>query len=234
MSTLDPRLKESLDKVVAKRARIVIDHILAHGFITTEDIANYGYNHPPRAIRDVREHGIPIETYSIKSSTGKNIAAYKFGDPEDIQDHKMGGRQVFSKDLTNLLYINGNNRCFICGHKYEKRYLQIDHRVPYEIAGDATDQNEHNAFMLLCGTCQRKKSWSCEQCENWTNKDENHCLTCYWATPEDYKHIAGEQVQRAELTFSGDDLIVIKQLQHEADSHNMRLEDLLKKKILNK
>ena len=40
--------------VIAKRPKAVIDHILQYGFITTEDLKEiYGYNHPPRAARDV-------------------------------------------------------------------------------------------------------------------------------------------------------------------------------------
>ena len=50
---------ELLESVEAKRPRTVIDHILAHGYVTTEDLKErYGYNHPPRAARDVRELGI--------------------------------------------------------------------------------------------------------------------------------------------------------------------------------
>lgn len=47
---------ELLEGVQQKRARTVIDHILKHGQITTQEIKDtYGYNHPPRTARDVRE-----------------------------------------------------------------------------------------------------------------------------------------------------------------------------------
>ena len=50
---------ELLESVRHKRARTVIDHILEHGQITTAELKDqYGYNHPPRAARDVREQGI--------------------------------------------------------------------------------------------------------------------------------------------------------------------------------
>jgi hypothetical protein len=50
----------------------VIDHILQYGFITTEDLENtYGYNHPPRAARDVREAGIPLETFKVSAQRHK-------------------------------------------------------------------------------------------------------------------------------------------------------------------
>ena len=58
---------ERLKRVTGKRSRIVVDHILEHGFIATDELEQiYGYMHPPRAVRDVREQGIPIETYRIR------------------------------------------------------------------------------------------------------------------------------------------------------------------------
>ena len=57
-----------------KRPKTVIDHILKHGHITTEESKNkYGYNHPPRAARDVRERGIRLETYRVSSASGRKI-----------------------------------------------------------------------------------------------------------------------------------------------------------------
>jgi hypothetical protein len=66
--------------VNAKRPKTVIDHIIEYDFITTEELKEkYGYNHPPRAVRDVRENGIPIETFRVTGSDGRKIAAYRFG-----------------------------------------------------------------------------------------------------------------------------------------------------------
>lgn len=57
-----------LESVTAKRPRTVIQHILKNGFITSQELKDiYGYNHPPRAVRDVREYGIPLITYRIAS-----------------------------------------------------------------------------------------------------------------------------------------------------------------------
>ena len=76
---------ERLKRVTGRRSRIVVDHILEHGFITTDELEQiYGYMHPPRAVRDVREQGIPIETHRIRSSDGRNIAAYRFGNPSEV------------------------------------------------------------------------------------------------------------------------------------------------------
>jgi hypothetical protein len=67
-----------LRAVTSKRPKTVIDHILKHGHITTDELKTlYGYDHPPRAARDVREAGIPLETFKVVSpTTGRKVAAY--------------------------------------------------------------------------------------------------------------------------------------------------------------
>ena len=63
---------KKLASIKAKRAKTVIDHVLKHGFITTEQLKNkYGYDHPPRAIRDVKEYGIQLEMYRVAGSHGR-------------------------------------------------------------------------------------------------------------------------------------------------------------------
>ena len=67
-SEIDPMLLALCESIDAKRARTVIDHILEYGIITNEELNDlYGYDHPPRAIRDVRENGIPLITHSVTS-----------------------------------------------------------------------------------------------------------------------------------------------------------------------
>ncbi|MBP6741162.1 MAG: HNH endonuclease [Leptospiraceae bacterium] len=194
-----------ISKIKNKRARIVIDHILKNGFITTEDLEKeYGYSHPPRAARDVRETGIPLETFSVKSSSGKSIAAYKFGDLNKVQTEKIGGRVLFSKKLKKELYINSKGKCNICNAFFEERYLQIDHRVPYEIVGDTKSEMNSSELMLVCASCNRAKSWSCEKCTNWLkSKKESTCKACYWGSPESYTHIATEEIRRLDLVWKG-------------------------------
>jgi hypothetical protein len=90
--------------ITAKRPKAVIDHILQHGFITTEDLkVTYGYNHPPRAARDVREHGIPLETFRVTGSDNRKIAAYRFGDISKARFSKLSGRTGLSKQIKDEL-----------------------------------------------------------------------------------------------------------------------------------
>jgi len=219
---------ELLQSVNAKRPKIVIEHILKYGFITSEELKTvYGYNHPPRAVRDVREYGIAIETYRITGSDGRKIAAYKFGDSSEIRFSKLSGRTALSKTIKDKLISIYGCKCFIYQEVMEERDLQIDHRIPFEVNGD-NDMNP-DSFMLLSGSANRAKSWSCEQCENWNNKkDKTVCLSCYWAYPENYSHIAMLPIRRVDLIWQGEDIEKYEKLKEQAISAQQSIPDFIK------
>ena len=197
-----------LESVTAKRPRTVIQHILKHGFITSEELKDkYGYNHPPRAVRDVREHGIPLVTYRVKGSDGKTIAAYRFGNPSDAKNNlsKAAGRTALSKALKQSLIEKYGSKCFACLETMDESVLQVDHRIPYEIGGEH-DENDIDYYMLLSPSANRAKSWTCEHCKNWEIKDSSFCLRCFWAHPENYDHVAGKYERIISLVFTGDEI----------------------------
>ena len=234
--TLSDDFIQLISTITNKRAKIVIDHIIEHGYITTRDLeTTYGYSHPPRAARDVREAGIPLETFNVKSDEGKSIAAYKFGDLSQILHNRIAGRQIFSKKFKSQLYALCNGKCAICNGHFEERYLQIDHKVPYQISGDIDSFKLIIAhYMLLCAKCNRAKSWSCEHCENWINKkDPDLCLKCYWGNPDNYDHIALKQIRRLELIWQDSEVLFFDTLKKEAIDANIELPDFLKKMIEN-
>ncbi len=199
---------ELLQSITAKRPKTVIDHILQHGQITTEELKNlYGYNHPPRAIRDVKEHGIPIKMFRVTGSDGRKIAAYRFGDPADIRATQLSGRTAYSANLKAMLIEKYGIRCNIYLESFPVRELQIDHRVPFEISGDNSElSSDVNEYMLLCASANRAKSCSCENCLNWKNKDVAICKTCYWAYPESYNHVAMHNIRRLDLLWSSEEV----------------------------
>ena len=219
--------KEFLNKlksITAKRAKIVIDHILKHGSISTEELKNvYGYDHAPRAVRDVREQGIPIITFKVQGKNDKWIAAYKFGDPDKIEAGKSGGRKTFSKKLKEELGEASGSRCAICLTPYELRCLQIDHCVPYEIGG------ESQLLTLLCGSCNRAKSWSCEHCSNWRHeKDIEICTKCYWASPMRYSHIALNLIRRLDITWTDKEVSTYEKIKSIAKKQDIPLPEFVK------
>ena len=221
-----------LRAVRSKRPRTVIDHIVKHGFITTEVLkSKYGYNHPPRAARDVREQGIPLETFKVVGTDGRKIAAYRFGDLRGIRRALIGGRRAFSKAFKSGLAGTQDSRCQICSQKFENRYLQVDHRIPYEVAGEvALDERDATSYMLLCGSCNRAKSWSCEHCQNWSKiHDSEICKSCYWASPESYRHIAMQDVRRLDLTWSGDEVVEYDRVRATAQGVGEAMPDYVKR-----
>jgi hypothetical protein len=221
MPSLPQAFIDECQKITAKRPKTVIDHILAHGFITTEELKEtYGYNHPPRAVRDVREHGISIETFKVTGSDGRKIAAYRFGDTTIQTYKKLSGRTALSKKLKDTLIEKYGCRCFIYLENVDERDLQVDHRIPYEVGGDGENiELNPNDFMLLSGSANRAKSWFCEQCENWNNaKERTVCLSCYWAYPESYSHIAKREIRRIDLIWQENEVGTYEKLKAEADA----------------
>jgi len=207
-SDLPKNFIKKLKSVNAKRPKTVIDHILEHGFVTTEELSQlYGYDHAPRAARDVRELGIPLETFLVKGKRGRIIAAYRFGDLSKIRDGISGGRKVWPKEFKSDLVSANGERCAGCFTTFEERYLQIDHCVPYEVGGNPEGELNIADYMLLCGSCNRAKSWSCEHCRNWkTDHLIDICKSCYWGNPEDYKHVALRLIRRLDITWTEDEV----------------------------
>jgi hypothetical protein len=221
---------EYVKSITNKRAKIVIDHILKNGFITTEELeVDYKYNHAPRAARDVREAGIELVTFKVKSRTGKSIAAYKFGDYTTVKKDRLAGRIAFSKKFKTQLFEKFKGRCSICNGEFEERYLQIDHRVPYQVGGDVSTSRSEGEYMLLCGSCNRSKSWSCEHCKNWLEiLDPFICLSCYWGTPLSYTHIAMDNVRRIDIQWTKEEVEQYDQLKQMALERGITIMEVIK------
>lgn len=224
--------KELLDRIAAvtiKRARFVLDSIVEKGIVTTEEIQAAGYDHPPRAARDAREQGFQLRTIKVKHSNGRSIAAYVF-DQGELEVSKTG-RRLLPKKERDALIAAGGSKCQICGVKHN---LQIDHRIPYEVAGES-QYGEVEPYQILDGSCNRKKSWSCEHCENWlTLKDLDTCRSCYWASPSKYSHIAMQQERRIELVWAGNEVNDFEDLRREADRDRRSIPDQIKLLITSK
>lgn len=231
-----------LKNVKAKRPKTVIQHILQHGQITTEELRDiYGYNHPPRAIRDVRENGIPIVTTRVVGNDGRKIAAYSFGDLSNIRINQTSGRTVISSRIKNHLISKFGPRCNIYLEPFPERELQVDHRVPFEIAGDpavdanlqSTPQSTLDEYMLLSPSANRAKSWSCENCPNWKLKIIKTCHSCYWAHPENYEHVAMRLIRRLDISWSGAEVKDYERLQVAATTNDETMPDFVKSVLLN-
>lgn len=228
---LPEKLQEAISRVSSKRGKLVIRLILEQGSVSTQEIDERGYDHPPRAARDVREAGVPLDTNMVTDEDGNRMGAYVFGDPEEVEAHKAGGRSTLPKELKDELYKRSVGQCYICGRNYEKRYLQVDHRVPYEIVGEAAEPSQVDEFMLLCGSCQRSKSYSCENCPNWTDKDEDTCRSCYWFSPQKHTHVATAPVRRLDITFDEGEIEIYERLRHRSEELGISVQELVKRTL---
>lgn len=223
---------EFLESVTAKRPRTVIRHILDHGHVTTEELRSlYGYSHPPRAARDVRELGIPLVTDTIVAPDGKTMALYRFGDPSQVRLSGTSGRTALSGALKAKLVEKDGARCNIYLESLPERELQIDHRVPFEISGRDSPTDDVGEYMLLCPSANRAKSWSCENCPNWELKDPTTCKSCYWAYPESYTHVATYDRRRLDIMWAGKEVRAYDDLNAAAAKQGIDMPDYVKKVI---
>lgn len=198
-------LEALIPKITSKRARTLLEHVLKHGRVSTDDLkTKYGLDHPPRAAKDVTDRGIPLKKSRVKGPNGRSIAAYDLGDLSGATGSAEGRAQL-PKTLKQALLAKHGEYCANCnGHFPGGRGLQVDHRVPYHVGGDApfTDIDK---YMLLCGSCNRAKSFTCENCPNWQMRKPAVCTGCLWASPENYSHVATKQRRQLTVTWMEDE-----------------------------
>ena len=177
----------------------------------------------------MRDHGIPLETFYVKNAEGRRIGAYRFGDPSTVRD-TFAGRKAFPKQFKKTLLALYGSKCCICLTAYEERYLQIDHRVPYQVSGEPDDPERNpQEYMLVCGSCNRAKSWSCEHCENWHSMRASEiCMDCYRVQPESYKHVALRDVRRLDIVWTDEDVEIYDKLNQQAKTSGRPVSDYLK------
>ena len=219
-------LAQSPNSRAAKAIRLMLDQ----GFATTHDLNMLGYNHPPRAIGDVKDLGLPVVADMVRGPDGRRMASYRFGTAADIRAGQVG-RTNFSKTFKAELIEANGSMDEITRAKHPARNLQIDHRVPYRVGGDeGLATNDTGAFMLLDAKSQRAKSWSCEHCRNYVElRDPAICRRCFWAFPDDYDHIAMQPERRVDIVWRGAETADFNQLAQRATQESLSLAELLKK-----
>ena len=223
---LPEELIKRISDVSNKRARFVLDGIVKNGIITTEEINKAGYDHPPRAAQDVKDLGFRLKRVKTKHSNGRSIAGYVF-DTREFEAEKSG-RRLLPKKERDLLIHNAGDKCQICGAATN---LQVDHRIPYEVAGETQYDGAH-PYQILCGSCNRKKSWACEHCQNVIqSKDLNICRSCYWAEPDSFTHVAMQQQRRVDIIWVDTEVSDFDRIKSDADSNGITIQQEIKKML---
>lgn len=224
MQKIPNEILKQIKTVTNKRARFVLDAIVKNGAVTTEEISRAGYEHPPRAARDVRELGFPLRTIRVKHTNGRSIAAYTLPLGGKVEKGNAG-RKDLPKKVRDRIIMEMGGKCRTCGSKHN---VQLDHRIPYQVAGESLG-NEADSYQLLCGSCNRKKSWACEHCLNWLeDKNVAICSTCYWAGSLTYTHIALQQERRLEIVWHENEIVEFDRMVDIARRHNSTIADQIK------
>lgn len=231
---IDPTVRKMAEAFVENnktgRAVLALKAMLNAGFVTTDDLNAMGYNHPPRAIADVRDQGIPVVTESVKNPDGRRMARYRLGTADSIRAGQVG-RTNFPKNFRIALFAKYGSVDCITGAEHDPRSLQIDHRIPFRMAGDdGLATNDLDAFMLLDSKSQRAKSWACENCENFKSiRDTIICRRCFWAFPDQYEHVAMQEQRRTDIVWQGNDVSIHDALKLEASALGIDMAELLRK-----
>ncbi|MFD0317295.1 HNH endonuclease [Streptomyces flavalbus] len=208
----------------SRRAQRALEHILEHGSVTTAELNDMGYDHPPRAIGDIKDAGVTVVKEMV-TVDGRRMARYALQDQVN-SDASGVGRKTLSKRFREDLYALHDHKCAVCGGSYTSRELQADHRIPFRIAGDSRELLL-DEFMPLCASCNRAKSWTCENCPNWEPRDKQTCASCLWSSPNTYDHIAGKPERRMAITFQGDHVHLYDQASAAAATAGVPVEEWL-------
>lgn len=217
---------------MSKRAREALEIMINKGAVTTVDLQEqYHLNHPPRALADLKDAGISFSKCLVKTSDGKRIAQYELQDI--ISKCDEAPRRSIPKKVKNDLIKDTGSICTACGGVFKSTMLQVDHRIPFRIKGDPREWNSET-MMLLCQSCNRAKSWTCEHCNNWIERNSEICQSCYWCIPDgDYTHVAGKEQRRLIITWQGDEVNEYDKLYKQASDLDVHTQDLIKSVIKN-
>jgi len=75
----------------------------------------------------------------------------------------------------------------------------------------------------------RAKSWSCEHCTNSTQtRKPDVCRSCYWASPDSYRHVALREIRRLDLSWTDQDTQEYDQLANGAKHADVPLPEFVK------
>jgi hypothetical protein len=180
---------------LSKRARYVRDLILRYGFTTTEQVKE---RYDPMAIRDLEERGITLTRRTVRGDNKRVTTRYTF-DPSSFKQWRESRLSLPSKFREQLLHSH-DYKCSICRAIYDKKVLEADHCVPYQIVGNDLVRAEGlQALQPACPSCNTDKHKVCALCANMSEKDVNVCRSCYWASPSSYTHIATKSERRLVL-----------------------------------
>lgn len=227
---ISDELRARIDAVTSPRARFVLNYIVDHGYVTADDIQDAGYREHRRAVMDCRDLGFTIKNSRVRSPQGGTVGAWTLDLDAELGAGRAGRRQ-YPRTFRLRLLERATGRCEMCGAPEADRNLQIDHRVPFEI-DPGSGELDPGEYQMLCGSCNRTKSWTCEtECPNWQARELGVCRTCMWAEPNDYQHVATIPRRQVTITWVGEDVTAFDELRAAANAAGMDLPSFVRRRL---
>ena len=158
-----------------------------------------------------------IREYRLTSLTPGEKKARAFKTPSGKALHKLYERDSFT--------------CRICGAKMSGPNLRPDHRVPAQFGGSPENfigEEWMQQFQALCAVCNYEKREACKRCPNWIARNIETCNSCYWASPDNYDHMATEAKTASDiLKWSRAQLAFRERIRELSRKKGMSLSDVL-------
>ena len=238
MASIPPIDKEAYRKILplvkkeTARGAKLLAALIEKGEMTTKELEESGYGHPPRVRMDLQDIGIEIGTHydTPNPQSGNRMGTYYLISPTPGEITKK--RRPPPKSFKKKLVTKHKNLCAITQYVFPENELQMDHRIPFLVGGDP-DSYKLDDWMPLSGSAQMLKKKACDDCENSSAKDVKICGTCYWAFPESYTHVATIPQIVATMVFRGDDEVKLFEKISDIAKNNNRSDNEIIKSILN-
>lgn len=219
------------------RAKAAADLLIEKGVITKYDFetTRVPISQAPRAIRDLKDHGIPVKTLervNVPQAKSK-VNQYTLGSADDIDASKKYGRLYDPSGMKEKLAKLHGSTCVFCGKHLAPKDRELDHKLPVNIFGDlsSVERLNPNNYQLVCRKCNRLKR---EAVSHGAFDDRQDGMDVvkhnYWYDPVQYRKNEKDNLFNQSIVVwnSGEDIRTYNQISQYAKYSNKSFPEALK------
>ena len=219
------------------RAKVAADLLIRKRVVNKFDFekTSVPVSQVPRAIRDLKGHGIPIislERINVPQSKSK-VSQYALGDAKDIEANQKYGRQYNPSGMKRRLARLHGSVCVFCGKHLEPKERELDHKLPIEIFGELSPAERLNPdnYQLVCRNCNRLKR---EATSHGAFDDKQDGIDAvksnYWYDPTQYRKNKDDGLYNQSIVVwkNNADVQTYSQIKRYSKENNQDFQDTLK------
>jgi hypothetical protein len=194
---VDRGSREWLERVLACSGRI---HTAIGMYFEHYEITNEMFTERTKmkdfGVRAPKAWGFRFTSRRVIDPRGRSVDLFEMA-PEQFNSRVKGRRQLPVLE-ERALFERHAYRCNWCRMAFSKDGLSPDHRLPHHLFGEADyGARGLDALQALCVTHNNEKNSACRRCRNFkldAAADASVCMTCQWASPENFTHVAMQPV----------------------------------------